>query len=261
MKHSSDKLTAELEAIVYERLGNWPETWQGYHWPGYTWEHTLRVRALALRLAREEGADATVVELAALLHDIEKRTGREHARVGAETADRLLRERGLPAELVERVSDAIATHAGGNTPEHPIENLVLGDADLIDANFGLVGTWRFITIRAGHGSSPEETVAAMPEWLPKKDDLLRLINTDAGNAVARERSGAMHAFCDELAEAFAGDEAGRGLRELVIFINAQHRRGSLAAQLPGLRAMGERLADPRVLAVCERLEAEMEGER
>lgn len=37
---------------------------------GHDYFHIMRVRALAVRLAIEEGADAYVVELAALLHDI-----------------------------------------------------------------------------------------------------------------------------------------------------------------------------------------------
>jgi len=256
----TDQRVADIERIARGRLADWPAAWEGYHWPGYTWEHTLRVRALARRLGREAGADERVVDLAALLHDIEKEVGREHAHAGAETAEHLLRKRGVPERLVERVRHAIDSHAGENTPEHPIENLVLGDADLIDANFGLVGTWRFITIRAGHGSTPGETVAAMPEWLPKKDDLLALLNTEVGRAVARERSAVMHGFCGRLAEAFRDGSDAEGLRELVRCINEAHERGSLIEQLPGLREMGERLADRRVLDACARLEAEAAGE-
>ncbi len=253
------ELIADLEAVVYGRLGNWPAAWEGYHWPGYTWEHTLRVRALALRLAREVGADEDVVGLAALLHDIEKEVGKEHAHVGAVEAERLLRERDVDPELTEAVRFAIDSHAGENTPDHPIENLVLGDADLIDANFGLVGTWRFITIRAGHQSTPEETVAGMSEWLPKKDALLDWLNTDGGRAVADERSAMMRAFCGDLDVAFGDGEAGAGLRDWVCFINANHERGSMMEQLPGLREMGESRGDDAVVCACERLAAEAGG--
>ncbi|HEU4451728.1 MAG TPA: HD domain-containing protein, partial [Longimicrobium sp.] len=37
---------------------------------GHDWWHVHRVRRTALRLARDEGADPYVVELAALLHDV-----------------------------------------------------------------------------------------------------------------------------------------------------------------------------------------------
>ena len=47
------ELITDLENVVRDRLADWPSGWEGYHWPGYTYEHTLRVRALALRLARD----------------------------------------------------------------------------------------------------------------------------------------------------------------------------------------------------------------
>jgi uncharacterized protein len=248
----------ELEQIVRGRLESWPEQWEGYHWPGYTWEHTLRVRNLALRLAGEAGADEEIVEVAAILHDIEKPVGRDHAHVGAETARALLGERGVSEEMAERVVDAIDSHAGDNTPEHPMENLVLGDADLIDANFGLVGTWRFITIRAGHGSTVEETIEGFRDWLPRKDELMALLNTDEGRAVALERREWMHQFCAGAEEALRDAGVGRGLLAMIEHINARHERGSMFEQLPELREIARRKGDGAVTA-CRRLESEMQG--
>ncbi len=254
-----DQVVHALEQIARERLENWPGQWQGYHWPGYTWEHTLRVRNLALQLARDAGADAEIVEVAAILHDIEKPAGDDHARLGAETARKLLADCDLPEGKCERVVDAIATHAGENTPEHPIENLVLGDADFIDANFGLAGTWRFITIRAGHGASVEETILGFPEWLAKKDEMVERLITDEGAAVAHDRHEWMHQFCAAAIEALHDDTVGWGLLAMIEHINAHHERGSIFEQLPDLREIAEEFADGAITA-CERLEAEVEGD-
>jgi len=254
-----DEVLADLGAIVRKRLEKWPAQWEGYHWPGYTYEHTLRVRNLALRLARETGADELTVELAALLHDIEKPTGRDHAAAGAETARRLLQERDVPPETVERVASAIGSHAGDNTPEHPVENLVLGDADLIDANFGLVGVWRFVTIRAGHGASIEETVNGFEEWLPKKDALMDLLNTEQGMDVAHRRRTRMHRFCADVQAAMESEAIASGLLAMLQHINARHRRGSISQQLPQLCLIAECAGDGAVQA-CERLRAEAAGE-
>lgn len=242
-----------LEAVVRDRLADWPRQWEGFHWPGYTYEHTQRVRAVARTLAAAEGADEVVVDLAALLHDLAKPEGAGHAQVGAIEAAQLLRGLGLEEALVERVEFAIATHSGDNTPQHPVENRVLGDADLIDANFGLVATWRFITIRAGHSSTLEDTIRGFADWLPRKDELMHLLRSDAGRAMGQERSATMHRFCERVAEEHAA--AGDGpLVRLVAAIARQYERASLVAQLPGL-ADGH----PAVLAVCERLQAEMTG--
>ena len=180
--------------------------------------------------------------------------------MGAETSAALLAEREVPAELAARIVDAIATHAGDNTPEHPPENLALGDADLIDANFGLVGVWRFITIRAGHGTGVAETIAAMGEWLPKKDALLELLNTDAGRAVALDRTARMHEFCADLASALSDGPADDDpLLALARHINANCARGSITDQLPALRAIAAEADHAGARAAIERLADEAAG--
>lgn len=247
----------DLELAVAERLAEWPKQWEGFHWPGYTFEHTYRVRNLADMLARREGADVVVVDLAALLHDLAKAVGHEHAHVGADEAAELLHRTGLAPELIECVHHAIDTHSGDNTPGHPVENRVLGDADLIDANFGLVATWRFITIRAGHNSSIADTVAGFADWLPRKDELMHLLRSEAGRAVAAERSATMRRFCTDVVAAY-DDRAEGGLPALVEFIAGQYERASLVEQLADL----EEIAGPTGPAAeaVRRLRAEVAGD-
>ncbi|MBU0607771.1 MAG: HD domain-containing protein [Armatimonadetes bacterium] len=257
--HSLPPTTLDrIVAIITDRLADWPPQWEGFHWPGYTLEHTTRVRNLALALGEQEGADPGVVEPAALLHDIAKAQGREHARLGAEEADHILHDLNAADHLRARIVEAIALHSGDNTGDHPIENLVLGDADLIDANFGYVATWRFITIRAGHDMPLPETIAGMVEWLPKKDELQALLLTDAGRACAAERSRAMHGFCRDIAAAF--DEQGDppALWRLVEFIFADCARARLDDQLPRLMELAG--DDGQAKEACERLRAEAAGE-
>jgi uncharacterized protein len=248
-----------IEEIIVSRLGNWPPRWEGFHWPGYTLEHTTRVRHLALALGEREGADRAVVEPAAILHDLAKPQGKEHARLGAEEADHILHDLQVAAGLRKRIVDAIALHSGDNTPDHPIENRVLGDADLIDANFGAVATWRFITIRAGHDMPLAETIAGMVEWLPRKNELQALLLTDAGREVARERSAAMHALCTDIAAAHESDAgAHAGLRAIVDHIAADYARANLQEQLGYLEAIVA--GDEEGRRVWERLRAEAAGE-
>ena len=247
-----------IEQIIADRLANWPPQWEGFHWPGYTHEHTYRVRNLALAFAHQEGADPAVVEPAALLHDIAKAEGREHARLGAEEADHILHDLNVDDRLRARIVEAIALHSGDNTADHPAENRVLGDADLIDANFGYVATWRFITIRAGRELPLAETITGMAEWLPKKDELQALLLTDAGQACAAERSRAMHRFCEDIAATFDEPEPS-ALRQLVEHIASDYARASLTVQMPALREIAGPVA--AALAVCERLQAEAEGHR
>ena len=60
--HDRDGILRRTEAFVRERMHG-----EG---TGHDWWHVDRVRRMALRLAREEGADPYVTELAALLHDV-----------------------------------------------------------------------------------------------------------------------------------------------------------------------------------------------
>jgi len=209
-----DEIYAELHELVRERLENWPARREGYHWPGYTYDHTLRVVNLATQMARQVGADVEVVRFAALLHDIRKDAGREHAELGAAEVRTLLPRYHLPVDFVEAIASAIECHAGSNTPQHPLESLILGDADLIDANFGLVATWRFITIRSGRGEELAGTILAMDEWLPQKDALAELLNTDLGREIAAVRSKQMRDFCGNLKVALinAHNESGKDAR-------------------------------------------------
>ena len=57
-----DEILRRTEAYVREQMHG-----EG---SGHDWWHVDRVRRMALRLARDEGADPYVTELAALLHDI-----------------------------------------------------------------------------------------------------------------------------------------------------------------------------------------------
>ena len=69
---------------------------QGHH--GF--EHTLRVRDLAIKIGKAEGADLEIAEAAALLHDIgrAKEDAGEigcHAEFGAEEAKNILEKAGF----------------------------------------------------------------------------------------------------------------------------------------------------------------------
>lgn len=126
--------------------------------------HTLRVRSLAVRLAREEGADEQIAALAALLHDVDDR------KLSPETHDTLgnavgfLRENGAPEATVEAVCGIIRalSFSSGLVPDS-LEGKIVQDADRLDA-IGAIGIARAFAYGGAHGRSihePEE--AARPD--------------------------------------------------------------------------------------------------
>ncbi len=82
------------------------------------WWHTQQVRDLATVLAKKEGADAGIVEVASLLHDIGKSAKKDnrtiwmHHITGAEIARKLLEKNKVDSKDIEKVLDAIKSHVG-----------------------------------------------------------------------------------------------------------------------------------------------------
>jgi len=106
---------------------------------GHDPSHAFRVRNLAVRIAVVTGADAEVVEAAALLHDIGHGTGRAgHAKRGAELAKETLSKCGFPETKISAVVACIGHHhwkpGRADDPKKPTaEYQAFADADRLDA--------------------------------------------------------------------------------------------------------------------------------
>ncbi|MFP3897355.1 MAG: HD domain-containing protein [Anaerolineales bacterium] len=87
-----ETLLDELERLLKETYSLWDPGWVTFNWRAYTYDHVQRVRGLALNICHEEGGDARVVELAALLHDITKPYDGEY--VTDDEGERLVDDRG-----------------------------------------------------------------------------------------------------------------------------------------------------------------------
>jgi len=121
---------------------------------GHDWFHVDRVRKMALRIGELEGCDLFVVEMAALLHDLD-----DWKLIGAESQAESKIKKWL--ESIELESE-VALHilkiteevsfkgAGIETPVQSIEAAVVQDADRLDA-IGAIGIARTFTY-GGHKS-------------------------------------------------------------------------------------------------------------
>jgi uncharacterized protein len=203
----SETLVRDTEAYVRETLHG--------DGTGHDWWHVARVRRTALRLAAEEGADAFVVELAALLHDIADHKfhgGDETA--GPRTARAWLERNGADAELVGHVCEIIATlsfkGAGVATPMRTPEGRVVQDADRLDA-LGAVGIARAFAYGGAKGrplhdpgvaaeahdsfEAYKRTGGPTLNHFPEKLFLLRdRMNTETARRIADDRHRFMEAY-------------------------------------------------------------------
>jgi len=209
----NDPLLQRIEDYVRCRLSE--------NQDGHDWDHTLRVRKNALRIAREEGADLGIVEIAALLHDIARpqesasRGGADHAALGAEEARRILPGLGLSdPQMILRISECIRHHRyrrrGNSAEPETIEEKVLFDADKLDS-LGAIGIARAIHF-AGHigarvhntkeealaGESYSREDSAYREYLVKLRHVPERMLTATGRAMAASRQDFMKLFFNEL---------------------------------------------------------------
>ena len=100
-----------------------------------------------------EGADTTVIELAALLHDIGRSGAVEktHAESSAGLAVSILHKAGYSEDIVLRVREAIVAHSleAGHEP-NTLEAKILYDADKLDFA-GAIGLARLFTLGGVQG--------------------------------------------------------------------------------------------------------------
>lgn len=191
--------------------------------PAHDWHHVQRVETLAECLLESyPAADEATVRLAVLLHDIGRpREDRgdvdDHARWGAQAAESILVDHGVPRDRIEAVCHAILVHRYSSDQEpESREAEILCDADNLDA-LGAVGVARCFTYGGEVGRPIHD-----PELTPDEDDtaagatnynhirkkLLSLpdrMYTDAGAAVAADRVAYVRQFLGRFDREVAGE--------------------------------------------------------
>jgi uncharacterized protein len=183
-----------------------------------------RVRNLAVEIAREEGADLFLTELAALLHDIGDFKLSGSLTAGEEAARRFCTEQGLSAADIEHVARIVAdlSYKGAGVPDAPLspEGSCVRDADRLDA-MGAIGIgrafayggrkeramWdpeeapRLHATEAEYRSAEGSTIAHFHEKLLLLKDRM---TTAAGARRAEHRHRVLVAFVQEFADEWDG---------------------------------------------------------
>ncbi len=115
----------------------------------HNFEHVMRVYNLSIYLAKGEKIDMEVLKISALLHDIARRkedndkTGDiDHAILGAEMAENILKKINYSQDKINSVKHCVTTHRfrTGNKPKTK-EAMILFDADKLDV-LGAIGIAR-----------------------------------------------------------------------------------------------------------------------
>lgn len=141
MKTKNTSLRADIDRIakrVHNRFAG-----EG---SGHDWWHIERVRKMALRIAKSEGANSVVVELGALLHDMaDHKLHGGDVEAGMALVASWLNEIEIDQNAKNEVLDIVShvSYLGAGVPDRPLSlaGLVVRDADRLDA-IGAIGIAR-----------------------------------------------------------------------------------------------------------------------
>jgi uncharacterized protein len=208
-----NEVESHVLSKVYEEM---QQRYVGFDDPAHGWEHIKRVYRLALYIAEQENADAFIVGMAALMHDIghlSSDTSLHHADLSLSIAGELLVAYDITAETQEAILHSIAAHSFsmGNEPR-TLEAQVVRDADRLDG-IGAIGILRWAitgTIRRTGETQTYHPDDPFAEWHTLDDrrymldhfftKLLKLDGTMAthtGRVLAQERTAFMRVYLDE----------------------------------------------------------------
>ncbi len=191
---------------------------------GHDWFHIQRVRKNVFLLQSNEGGDLFILELAALLHDIDdaKFNGGDEL-AGAKKARRILEELDADQSTIDEVVSLVAqcSYKGGQVDDQPkLELQILRDADRLDA-IGAIGVARTFhyggfknqalydpEIPVREKMTPEEyrtgkssTINHFYEKLLKLKDGMY---TETGKRLAADRHQFLEAFLDQFMSEWNG---------------------------------------------------------
>ncbi|MHA1615093.1 MAG: HD domain-containing protein [Candidatus Thorarchaeota archaeon] len=173
----------------------------------HTFNHTMRVYNLSLRIGEGLPVSIRVLQAAALLHDVgrprESETGQSHSILSGEMSKPLLQELEYTKSEIEQILDAIRTHrfSEGIKP-NSIEGKILSDADKLDS-MGAIGVYRAIAHGVTRGRGMIGFLEHADEKLLKLKDLMY---TEPGKLLAEKRHEVLQKFVDELREELREEE-------------------------------------------------------
>lgn len=184
---------------------------------GHDWFHIERVYNLAKYLAEKENADSFIVEMAALLHDIDDWKFSNTNDSNTTTIENFLNSLNIDHDSFKRVIEIIQTMSfkGGvvDSTQHTIEGKVVQDADRLDA-IGAIGIARTFayggsknrlmydpTIQPIDFKSLDEVKNAenhtINHFYEKLLKLKYLMNTNTAKEIAEKRHKFMEEFLNE----------------------------------------------------------------
>src|ERR1044072_7807268 len=217
VKTTTDLINETAEYVKQTRLGDAT---------GHDWWHVYRVWKMATRIAQETGADMTVVQLGALLHDIADWKFHDgDTEIGPKVPRQRLPSCGPDNETIDHVCYIVSSGsfkgAGVADVHATLESQVVQDADRLAATVAL-GIARAFAFGGAIGQamhdpgiehsfhdSPEAYFSGATSTVNHFHEKLLLLkdrmNTDSGRRIADERHRYMENFLEQFHSEWNGE--------------------------------------------------------
>lgn len=178
---------------------------------GHDWWQLVRVRQLAETIARQEGADLFICQMAALLHDLADKKFNPSLEAGLKKVAAWLDCQAVPDEDKAHILEIIATmsyssqQAGAEVPS--LEGRIVRDADRLDA-MGAIGIARTMAYSGHVGRLIYHPYAVASTAIGHFDEKLLhlkdLMTTATAKALAESRHRFLEAYLDQFYKEWSG---------------------------------------------------------
>ncbi len=192
---------------------------------GHDYYHTMRVYRLAMQIAKQENADMMIVQLVALLHDVDDVKLLPETYTTKKNAVDFMESNGVDNKMIETVCKIIEEISfAGNDSVVPstVEGKCVQDADRLDA-MGAIGIARTFTYGGGKGRKiydPEikplvnmskeeyrqnQNSTSINHFSEKLLLLKDMMNTETAKKLAKHRQAIMESYLEEFMAEWKGE--------------------------------------------------------
>lgn len=193
---------------------------------GHDYYHTVRVYKIATEIAKQEYADVNIVQLAALLHDVDDKKLSPETHATKKNAVDFMTANVMDADIINivcKIIDEVSFVGTDSVVPSTIEGKCVQDADRLDA-IGAIGIARTFAyggsrgrkiydpdIKPRIGMSKEEyqknmNSTSINHFYEKLLLLKDMMNTTAGKKLAEHRQAVMQEFLNEFMAEWKGEK-------------------------------------------------------